>query len=227
MKTTLALLALLFGVVVAPPAASAEVEIPTVRWLLDFFAAHATPLPKCATEHCTAEEQANRDDVMAVRLEIARAASGVAYDTSEAPLFRGKYGRAMTALRLASIDVHETGLQPKFVRSCHADRGGEACGVGQVHPGAFGLRLVDGKILLCPSEGEDCFKGPDLLEDAVLMQRMMLHILRTGGLGLYTGEGSVEGEASLTIREWEAGWYRSHPAPATDIDVLEMIGEDD
>ena len=222
----LALVALVFAVVLAPPARAAEPA--PVPWLLQFFQHHATPAPKCKDpKSCTADEQALRDDMATVRYEVASAATEVAYDPAEPPLFRGPHGRARTALRLATIDAHESGLQPGPARSCHKDTGGEqACGVGQVHPGAYGLRLVGEKIVRCQAPADDCIDAVSLLADPVLTQRVMLHILRLGGLGLYTGEGATEGEASLTIREWEAGWFKAHPLLPVDDDILTAIGED-
>ena len=229
MRIHLALWALVAATAIAPLAHASDPS--PVTWLLGLFAHHAKAAPACKiVTACTADEQAVRDEYAAVRLEIARAAVAVAYDTTEAPLFTGAHARARTALRLAAIGAHETGLQPKFVKGCNKDRGGGvACGVGQVHTGDYGLRLLgSGKILQCTKADHDgCLTSADLLADPVAMQRAMLHILRTGGLSLYTGEGNaVEGDASLTIRDWETRWYKAHPPPAKDDDVLEAIAED-
>lgn len=226
MRIHLALWALVAATAIAPLAHASDPS--PVTWLLGLFAHHAKGAPACKiVAACTADEQAVRDEYAAVRLEIARAAVAVAYDTAEAPLFRGKYGRARTALRLATVDAHESGLQPIIVHGCNPDRDGPACGPGQVHPGTYGLRLTTDKIVLCDKPGPGCLDATDLLADPVLMQRVMLRILRLGGLGLYTGEGATEGEASLTIREWESGWWRSHPAPTPDAEVISALAEGD
>lgn len=211
---------------VASQAASAAEPAP-IPWLLQFFSHQATPVPGCKDlSACTAEEQSARDEANAIRYDVANAATEVAYDPAEPPLFRGPRGRARTALRLAVISAHETGLQAKYARSCRPDRGGPACGVGQVHPGAYGLRFTGTTMAQCHSPDVDCFQAIDLLADPVLMQRMMLHILRAGGLPLYTGEGHVEGDASITIRDWESAWWRSHPILADDEDVIDALEED-
>ena len=226
MRTYIATWILACAATIAAPAHAAEPA--PVPWLLGFFDHHAKPVPACkAACACTPGEAAVRDEYATVRIEAARAAVEVAYDTSEAPLFRGKYGRARTALRLATLSAHESGLVPATVHGCNPDRDGPACGPGQVHPGPYGLRLTADRVVRCDKPGPGCLDATDLLADPVLMQRAMLHILRAGGLALYTGEGAQEGEASLTIREWEAGWWRSHPAPAPDAEVLSALAEGD
>jgi hypothetical protein len=231
MKATVSSLALLFAIVCVVPVGARD-NPAALPWLEGFFRHYAAPLPSCLDVHaCTAEEQANRDDFSDVRLQMAESFIAVSYDPKEPPLFRGARGRGHTALRLAAVGAHETGLRPRLVRGqCNPGEcdGGKAVGVGQVHVGDYGLRLIDGAgIFLCTKEDHNgCVQAPDLLADNVLMARVMLHILRQGGLGLYTGEGATEGEASLTIRDWEATWYRDHKPPS-DADVLEALAEDE
>ncbi len=212
------------------PAFAEGPEPAPVPWLMAVFGHHATPAPACANpKACTAEEQADRDDVSTVRLEAARSITTVAYDMNEPPLFKGPKARARTALRLAIVGAHETGLRPRLVRGdCHPGEcdGGKAAGTMQIHPGEFGLRLVGTGIRQCDAPGPDCIKREDLLADQTLTMRVALHILRSLGLSRYTGEGAEEGEVSQTIRDWESGWWAAYPLRASDSDVMDAMAED-
>ena len=203
-------------------------EPSTTSWLLGFFSMHATPAPRCAGALCTATEQAERDDFVTTRLSTAQAIVTVAYDTSEPSLFpKSKKGRAKTALLLASIAAHETGLRPRLVRGkCLSGEcdGGKAVGLMQIHPGDYGFKLTPLGLLYCAKGEEGCYAQADLLADPVLTQRTALHILR-GGLSRYTGEGATEGDTSDTIREWANTWLEKHPAPLDEA-VMTVLTDD-
>ena len=213
--------------------AFATTEPAPVPWLLSVFAYHGTPPPPCANpKACTSEETAARDEVAEVRLEAARSIAAVAYDMSEPPLPGWtRHARARTALRLAIVAAHETGLQPRLVKgNCkpHECDSGKAVGTMQIHPGDHGLRLVGTGVRTCDSgdaSGGDCYDRADLLADQTLTMRVALHILRMG-LSRYTGEGAEEGETSATIRDWESGWWAAHPFAPSDEDVMAAMAED-
>ncbi len=234
MKKLLLTLGLLAAVAFSEDTACAEGPEPApVAWLLGVFAYHGAPPPACANPKvCTPEETAARDEVAAVRLEAARSIAAVAYDMSEPPLPGWKkHARARTALRLAIVAAHETGLRPRLVKgTCRPGEcdGGKAVGTMQIHPGEHGLRLVGTGVRSCDSgdaSGGDCYDRADLLADQELTMRVALHILRLG-LSRYTGEGAEEGETSATIRDWESGWWAAHPFAPSDEDVMAAMAED-
>lgn len=232
LKLTLVVLAAVLSTCSGDPVFAAPEPSP-VPWLLGVFAYHGAPPPPCANPAaCTSAETAARDEVAEVRLEAARAITAVAFDMSEPPLPGWKkHARARTALRLAIVAAHETGLQPRLVKgTCKPGEcdGGKAVGTMQIHPGDYGLRLFGTSVRTCDkgeASGGDCYGRADLLADQELTMRVALHILRLG-LSHYTGEGAEEGETSATIRDWESGWWAAHPFKTSDDDVMNALAED-
>ena len=189
-----------------------------------FFAVHSHAAPPCADPSaCTAPEQAARDEVASIRLAAAHAEIAVAFDRAEAPLFKGPTARGRTALEFAAIAAHETGLQPRYWRGdCPPGRcdNGKATGEMQIHVGAYGVRLVgDRWVQLCAAAGDGCITSTDLLTDHEQPPRVALHILRAGGLELYTGQG-IEDDAPRWILQIMRSWRATHPVPVTDAEVL-------
>jgi hypothetical protein len=199
-------------------------------WLLAFFQMHATPPPACAdSKACTAKEIADRDDVQNLRSEVTDAILSVSYDPTEPPLFKKGYSpRGQTALLLAAIGAHESGLQPRVARGEVSGDGGKSKGIMQQQVGNFGIRLTVAGFQLCTAQeqadpGFDCLQHSDLLSDMPTTMRLALHELRQYGLNRYTGEGTtreLEGPANV-IEGWARDWLKSHPVPVTDAAVAE------
>jgi hypothetical protein len=201
-----------------------------ITWLVAFFTANATPAPRCAhPDACTNDESAERDRYQEVRHIAAEAAVDVAYDPSEAPLFDGPTGRALSALEMAAIATHETGIQPRLwdnvcrTRECD---GGAATGELQLHLGKWGVMLRgDRWVHQCTqAEGQsasnvvgpdDCITPSDVGMHHLLGWRIAMHMLRAGGLPLFTGQPD-NGPAPTWVRTTMARFTRRHPPPATD-----------
>jgi len=155
-----------------------------------------------------------------VRQRAAESIYQVAYDADEAPIFRGNYGRARTALWMVSNAGEESRFLERIItgrcRPGECDHGA-ATGMLQVHLGPFGMRLVGDREAWCGRRAVDCWTRDDLLNDWSLQVRAALHVYRTPG----------QSERAWTrwqkARDDAAAWYAKNPPPATDEQVASGV----
>jgi hypothetical protein len=196
---------------------------PIVAWLVLFFAAYGAHPARCrVASACTDAEVAERADFASVRRAAAEAVVGAAFDPGERPLRSGAHARSWTALEVAALAAHETGLRPRLWRNeCHTlecDEG-RAVGAWQIHVGD-GLHFVSDRLEPCPvAEGPDCLDRQDLVDDPGAGARVALRMLRAGGLPLFTGQGP-DGRAVQWVEGVVASWYETHPPPVDDATAM-------
>lgn len=156
--------------------------------------------------------QPNADEI---HERVAEAIVAVAYDQAEPPVYQGDYGRARTALLLASIAGLETRYLERVITG-HCVPGecdnGHAFGMLQQHVGRFGVRLVGGRAALCFVAASDCYSAMELVDDLTLQVRVGLHVYRTQGVRAYTPGLKAQAQANL--------WIVAHAPPATDVEVM-------
>lgn len=176
-----------------------------VAWLLSAINAWgAAPLPQ--TEAAHAEE---------VRGRTADAIMAVAYDAEEPPVYQGHYGRARTALLLASIESLESRFLERILNGhCRPDEcdSGHAVSGLQIHMGRYGIRLIGDKAAQCLVPMADCYRAAELVDDWVLAERIGIHIYRTNPSQYST---------VLPALRQATAWVAKNAPPALDDDVLQ------
>jgi hypothetical protein len=152
-----------------------------------------------------------------VRQRAAESIYQVAYDVDEAPVYRGAYGRARTALLLTSIEGLETRFAEHILYGhCRPDEcdSGHAVSGLQIHLGRYGIRLVDDKAAQCVTPMAKCYQAYELVDDWDLAHRVGLHIYRTN-----PRQYSTLLPALRQANEWMA----KNPPPATDEQVANGV----
>jgi hypothetical protein len=177
---------------------------------------HWTPAPRGETH----------DMFVAERGIVADAIAGVTYDPAEPPIYKGRDGRARTALLIASIASYESGLQPRLAQGLckpgECDHG-LATGLLQTHMGTYGLVLLPGAgFRYCGTPEPACVTADTVKGNEGLQVRVALHFLRMGGIGRYTGEGDANGLAARRRTMRAETWIMRHPAPPDDVEPLAL-----
>lgn len=195
-----------------------------VAWLVSFFAAygaHPTVSKGCRVDAsaCTNADRAEREDFRATRRAAAEAIFAAAFDPGERPLREGAHARSWSALEVAALAAHETGVRPRLWRNeclAHECDGGRAVGAWQIHVGR-GLRFVADRLEPCGYDANDptCTDLAALIFHPDRGARIALRILRAGGLTLFTGQGR-DGRAVQWVEGVVDAWYSTHPPPVDD-----------
>lgn len=152
----------------------------------------------------------------------------VALDPAEKPLFAGDQGRVKTALAIASIETFESFLTKGPIHGdCHenadkrcrkpTDIPHSFCHM-QIQPGPTGI-VLDLDTYHFAKEGEIGYSGVDLDKDALLCNRIGLHMMREsmvarGDLSIYSGE--AKGGIKAFHRLYRAQrWFKFNPPTPT------------
>jgi hypothetical protein len=157
------------------------------------------------------------------RRTVTQEVIDVAYDPTEAPLFKGPDGRARTAILLGVIATLETRLAAHVRQGrcktgeCDPNGSGghDAVGLMQIHVGEDGILLTQKGYRRCSRRDASCLHESDLIRHEEVAIRLALHMVRQSGLASYCGE-PVEGPVTQRRKNVLEAWLTKHPAPVAD-----------
>jgi hypothetical protein len=151
--------------------------------------------------------QGKSEERTALLQSIAEDIVSVVYD--DAPIFRGRYAHAHTALLVASVGALESRFEPR-IQQGHCRKGecdgGHAYCYMQIHPeaGMTGAELI--------ASQRTCFQV------GLLMIRRALRLSGGKNLRAYTGETGEDAPSSSARMKLARDFLAAHPPPVADAD---------